>query len=269
MGNQCAGQGAPSHLEPNSSVRPEDAGHRAERQPLGAAQKRPGPDGERDCQVSSGRQAQRSALSSLPAQGATADGLSRRLRRGYAFARALAPMGATLPHRSLRGTRTDHHVLPRRHRGHASSRRQQRSRGVAQHQGPADRSARVWIPLRPGADRPLRARPGRSLPTPARPTVTVTGPTDMPEDPLKLVPELLRLNAAQSVYDFVSRFFRDPQLRTVFSFHPLFIGGNPFRASAIYSIVPYLERLGGVHFTPGGMYSLVEAMERLFGTLGG
>ena len=35
----------------------------------------------------------------------------------------------------------------------------------------------------------------------------------------------------------------------VFSFHPLFIGGNPFRASAIYSIVPYLERLGGVHFT--------------------
>lgn len=35
---------------------------------------------------------------------------------------------------------------------------------------------------------------------------------------LKLVPELLRLNAAQSVYDFVSRFFRDPRLRTVFSF---------------------------------------------------
>src|ERR671933_345448 len=74
---------------------------------------------------------------------------------------------------------------------------------------------------------------------------------------LKLVPELLRLNAAQSVYDFVSRFFRDPQLRTVFSFHPLFIGGNPFRASAIYSIVPYLERQGGVWFARGGMHSLV------------
>ena len=77
---------------------------------------------------------------------------------------------------------------------------------------------------------------------------------------LKLVPELLRLNAAQSVYDFVSRFFRDPQLRTVFSFHPLFIGGNPFRASAIYSIVPYLERQGGVWFARGGMYAVVEAM---------
>jgi phytoene desaturase len=86
---------------------------------------------------------------------------------------------------------------------------------------------------------------------------------------LKLVPELLRLNAAQSVYDFVSRFFRDPQLRTVFSFHPLFIGGNPFRASAIYAIVPYLEREGGVWFACGGMYTLVQAMHKLFERLGG
>ena len=86
---------------------------------------------------------------------------------------------------------------------------------------------------------------------------------------LKLVPELLRLNAAQSVYSFVSRFFRDPQLRTVFSFHPLFIGGNPFRASAIYSIVPYLERQGGVWFARGGMYTLVQAMHALFERLGG
>jgi phytoene desaturase len=84
-----------------------------------------------------------------------------------------------------------------------------------------------------------------------------------------LVPELVRLNAAQSVYQFVSRYFRDPHLRTVFSFHPLFIGGNPFRASAIYSIVPYLERQGGVWFARGGMYALVEAMHALFSRLGG
>jgi phytoene desaturase len=86
---------------------------------------------------------------------------------------------------------------------------------------------------------------------------------------LGVAPELVRFGAQRSVYSYVSRYFRNPQLRMVFSFHPLFIGGNPFRASAIYSIVPYLERLGGVHFTPGGMYSLIEAMERLFRTLGG
>jgi phytoene desaturase len=86
---------------------------------------------------------------------------------------------------------------------------------------------------------------------------------------LRVIPELVRLGAQRSVYSFVSRYFRSPQLRMVFSFHPLFIGGNPFRASSIYSIVPYLERLGGVHFAPGGMYSLVEAMESLLRTLGG
>src|SRR5579883_1571301 len=86
---------------------------------------------------------------------------------------------------------------------------------------------------------------------------------------VRVLPELLRARAHRSVYSFVSRYFKNPDLRMVFSFHPLFIGGNPFRASAIYSIVPYLERLGGVHFARGGMYTLVEAMKRLFRAAGG
>jgi phytoene desaturase len=86
---------------------------------------------------------------------------------------------------------------------------------------------------------------------------------------LRVTPELLRVGAQQSVYSFVSRYISDPALRMVFSFHPLFIGGNPFRASAIYSIVPYLERLGGVHFARGGMYTVIEALTRLFSRVGG
>jgi phytoene desaturase len=88
-------------------------------------------------------------------------------------------------------------------------------------------------------------------------------------DFLRVMPELVHLRAQHSVYSFVSHYFRNPYIRMVFSFHPLFIGGNPLRASAIYSIVPYLERLGGVHFALGGMYSLIEAMERLLRSLGG
>lgn len=86
---------------------------------------------------------------------------------------------------------------------------------------------------------------------------------------LRALPALARVRADRSVYNFVSRFFSDPYLRMVFSFHPLFIGGNPLRASAIYSIVPYLERQGGVLFARGGMYSVIQAMERLFKDLGG
>jgi phytoene desaturase len=94
-------------------------------------------------------------------------------------------------------------------------------------------------------------------------------PFDRFRDFARIVPELVRLGAQRSVYDIVSRYIADERLRMVFSFHPLFIGGNPLRASAIYSIVPYLERLGGVHFSMGGMYSIVEGMERLFRQLGG
>ncbi|MCM8745041.1 phytoene desaturase family protein [Thermomicrobium sp. CFH 73360] len=86
---------------------------------------------------------------------------------------------------------------------------------------------------------------------------------------LRVLPELIHLRAHESVYQFVSRYFRESHLRMAFSFHPLFIGGNPLRASAIYSIVPYLERLEGVYFARGGMRSLVDLLTRLLTRLGG
>jgi phytoene desaturase len=86
---------------------------------------------------------------------------------------------------------------------------------------------------------------------------------------LEIIPELIQMGAVRSVYGYTSHFFRHPRLRTIFSFHPLFIGGNPLRASAIYSMIPYLERQGGVHFARGGMRSLVAAMSNLFVSLGG
>ena len=67
----------------------------------------------------------------------------------------------------------------------------------------------------------------------------------------------------------MNRFFKDFRHRFIFSFHPLFVGGNPFFTPSIYLMIPFLEREGGVWFTRGGMYSLVEAMGRLFRELGG
>ena len=66
-------------------------------------------------------------------------------------------------------------------------------------------------------------------------------PFDSPWTFLKIIPELIRLGAIRSVYGYASRYFEHPRLRTIFSFHPLFIGGNPLRASAIYSMIPYLD----------------------------
>ena len=86
---------------------------------------------------------------------------------------------------------------------------------------------------------------------------------------LGFLPRALRLRALMPAYDFVKRYFDDPRHRFTFSFHPLFIGGNPFRAPAVYLMIPYLEKIGGVWFCSGGMSRLVRALENIFTELGG
>ncbi|MBT8487984.1 MAG: phytoene desaturase, partial [Gemmatimonadetes bacterium] len=86
---------------------------------------------------------------------------------------------------------------------------------------------------------------------------------------VRFMPTVLKLGAFLPVTTFVNHFFKDFRHRFIFSFHPLFVGGNPFKTPSIYLMIPYLEREGGVWFTRGGMYSVVEAMGRLFTELGG
>jgi phytoene desaturase len=86
---------------------------------------------------------------------------------------------------------------------------------------------------------------------------------------LNFAPRALALGGLTPVYDYAKKYFRDERNRFAFSFHPLFIGGSPFRAPSIYIMIPYLEREAGVWFAKGGMYSLVQALERVFLELGG
>jgi phytoene desaturase len=82
-------------------------------------------------------------------------------------------------------------------------------------------------------------------------------------DMLAIVPDLLKLQGWRSVYSHVAARVKDPRIRMALSFHPLFIGGNPFRATAIYSMIAYLEREHGVHWVKGGTHALVQAMVKL------
>jgi phytoene desaturase len=88
-------------------------------------------------------------------------------------------------------------------------------------------------------------------------------------DMVKVSPALARLGAHRSVYATVARFVKDERLRQALSFHALLIGGNPFETSAIYTLIPYLERRWGVHFPRGGTGALVAALAGLFQRLGG
>jgi phytoene desaturase len=62
------------------------------------------------------------------------------------------------------------------------------------------------------------------------------------------------MRAWESIYTLVARHIKDPQLRQVFSFHPLLIGGNPFSVTAVYSLINALEQKGGVHSVMGGTW---------------
>ncbi|WP_028060708.1 phytoene desaturase family protein [Candidatus Solirubrobacter pratensis] len=77
-----------------------------------------------------------------------------------------------------------------------------------------------------------------------------------------LIPSMIRLDAMLPLYGFVSRFFRHPRIREAFSFHSLFIGGDPYRVPAIYAALVYLQVLDGAWYADGGVYSIVEAMAR-------
>lgn len=86
---------------------------------------------------------------------------------------------------------------------------------------------------------------------------------------LRVLPDLVRLRADRSVRAYVDRFFTDPRLKQVFSFHPLLVGGNPSRASSIYALIHTLEQQWGVWFAMGGIGALVRALASVFTELGG
>jgi phytoene desaturase len=88
-------------------------------------------------------------------------------------------------------------------------------------------------------------------------------------DMLAVAPDLLRLGSLRSVFGLVSKYIKDARLRVVFSFHPLLVGGNPFAASSIYSLICFLERRWGVHFAMGGTGRLVSGLVGLIEGQGG
>jgi phytoene desaturase len=80
---------------------------------------------------------------------------------------------------------------------------------------------------------------------------------------------LVRLGGYRTVYGLVSRFVKDERLRQALSFHPLFIGGNPFISSAFYCLITYLEKHWGVHYALGGTSKIADGLADLIREQGG
>lgn len=84
-----------------------------------------------------------------------------------------------------------------------------------------------------------------------------------------ILPDLFKLRSWNSVHSHVAKHVLHPKLRMALSFHPLFVGGNPFRTTSVYSLIAYLEREFGVHCALGGTSAIVKAMVKLIESQGG
>lgn len=96
-----------------------------------------------------------------------------------------------------------------------------------------------------------------------------TRPFTRVSDMLEVLPDLVRLRADRSIYQFVSQFFQDERLRKAFSVPSLLVGGNPFRTSSLYALIHALERKAGVWYVQGGTGVLIDALAKLFERHGG
>ena len=82
-------------------------------------------------------------------------------------------------------------------------------------------------------------------------------------DMVKQVPALLMLKCYKTVSQMVNSHLKHPLIRQAFSIHPLLVGGNPFKTTAIYTLIHYLERRWGVFFCMGGTGKLVQELTAL------
>ncbi len=88
-------------------------------------------------------------------------------------------------------------------------------------------------------------------------------PFDSPMDMLRVVPAMVKMGSHRSLHAQVCRMVRNEKLRFALSFHPLFVGGNPFRVTSIYSLISCLERRHGVHHAIGGTGTLANGLAKL------
>ncbi len=71
---------------------------------------------------------------------------------------------------------------------------------------------------------------------------------------------LFRYKAFHNHYKYVSRYFESEELRALFTFQNLYLGQNPYKASGMYTFLPFMEISDGVYFPEGGMHQVAQSM---------
>jgi phytoene desaturase len=71
---------------------------------------------------------------------------------------------------------------------------------------------------------------------------------------------LLKLKTYIRHVTYIRKFFRNENLRTTFTFQNIYVGQDPFRAPALFSMIPAAELTEGSLFPIGGMFSITRKL---------
>jgi phytoene desaturase len=80
---------------------------------------------------------------------------------------------------------------------------------------------------------------------------------------LSNLPLLYQVKPLVKHYANMANYFRNPRLKSAFTFQDVYMGLSPFEAPATFSMMPYTELAHGVWYPKGGMYQVVEALYSL------
>jgi phytoene desaturase len=74
------------------------------------------------------------------------------------------------------------------------------------------------------------------------------------------IPLIYQVKPLLNHYSHMSAYFKNPRLKSAFSFQDVYMGLSPFEAPATFSLMPYTEQEHGVWYPRRGMFSIVEAL---------
>ncbi|HYP54654.1 MAG TPA: phytoene desaturase family protein [Pyrinomonadaceae bacterium] len=80
--------------------------------------------------------------------------------------------------------------------------------------------------------------------------------------------DLAALSSWRTLSSHVGSYFRSPYLRQLFNRFATYNGSSPYRAPAVFALIPFVEFGLGAWYVRGGMYELPRALARLSEELG-
>jgi len=69
-----------------------------------------------------------------------------------------------------------------------------------------------------------------------------------------------KIKAFNNHYRYTAKFFKSDILKAAFTLQNIYVGQNPFRAPAVFEILPFQELTEGVFFPKGGMSQIVNSL---------